>query len=150
MNYPGGSYETWTYDGNSNMTQYRTRSGVTMTCTIDNRNRDTFCDWSDITPDVSKTYDAAGRVLTISNSVASSTFTYDTANQMLSESITISGLTGAKTVAYTYDVDGNRREWGLSTSLNTVAILPCWKKRLSAVADGTRANWVRNRFVRAR
>ena len=108
MNYPGTSYETWTYDGNSNMTQYRTRSGVTMTCTIDNRNRDTFCDWSDSTPDVTKTYDAAGRVLSISNSVASSTFTYDTANQLLSESITISGLTGAKTVAYTYDVDGNR------------------------------------------
>jgi RHS repeat-associated protein len=108
MNYPGGSFETWTYDGNSNMTQYRTRSGVTMSCTIDNRNRDTFCNWSDSTPDVTKTYDAAGRVLSISNSVAASTFSYDTANQMLSESITISGLTGAKTVAYTYDVDGNR------------------------------------------
>ena len=42
------------------------------------------------------------------NSVATSAFTYDAANQMLSESITISGLTGAKTVAYTYDADGNR------------------------------------------
>ena len=108
MNYPGGSYETWTYDGNSNMTQYRTRAGVTLSCTIDNRNRDTFCDWSDSTPDVTKTYDAAGRVLSISNSVATSAFSYDSSNQMLSESITISGLTGAKTVAYTYDADGNR------------------------------------------
>jgi RHS repeat-associated protein len=108
MNYPGGSYETWTYDGNSNMTQYRTRAGVTMSCTFDNRNRDTFCDWSDSTPDVTKTYDAAGRVLSISNSVAASAFTYDAAHQMLSESITISGLSGAKTVAYTYDADGNR------------------------------------------
>ena len=108
MNYPGGSYETWTYDGNSNMTQYRTRAGVTMSCTFDNRNRDTFCDWSDSTPDVTKTYDVAGRVLSISNSVAASAFSYDAANQMLSESITISGLTGAKTVAYSYDADGNR------------------------------------------
>jgi RHS repeat-associated protein len=108
MNYPGGSYETWTYDGNSNMTQYRTRAGVTMSCTFDNRNRDTFCDWSDSTPDVTKTYDAAGRMLSLSNSVAASAFTYDAANQVLGESITISGLTGAKTVAYTYDADGNR------------------------------------------
>jgi hypothetical protein len=37
MNYPGDSYETWTYDANSNMTQYRTRAGVTMSCTFDNR-----------------------------------------------------------------------------------------------------------------
>jgi RHS repeat-associated protein len=108
MNYPSVSYETWIYYGKSNMTQNRTRAGVTMTCTIDNRNRDTFCDWSDSTPDVTKTYDAAGRVLSVSNSVATSTFTYDAANQMLSESITISGLSGAKTVAYTYDADGNR------------------------------------------
>jgi RHS repeat-associated protein len=90
------------------MTQYRTRAGVTMTCTIDNRNRDIFCDRSDSTPDVTKTFDAAGRVLSISNSVATSTFTYDAAHQMLSEGITISGLSGAKTVAYTYDADGNR------------------------------------------
>jgi hypothetical protein len=89
------------------MTQYRTRSGVTMSCTIDNRNRDTFCDWSDGTPDVTKTYDAAGRMLSLSNSVAVSAFTHDAANQMSSESITISGLTGAKTVAYTYDADSN-------------------------------------------
>lgn len=108
MTYPGGSYEEWTYDGNSNMTLYRTRSGVTMACTLDNRNRDTLCNWSDSTPDVTKTYDTAGRLLTVSNSVASSAYTYDTANQLLSEAITISGLTGAKTVAYTYDADSNR------------------------------------------
>ncbi len=47
-------------------------------------------------------------MLSISNSVAASALSYDAANQMLSESITISGLTGAKTVAYTYDADGNR------------------------------------------
>ena len=136
MNYPGGSYETWTYDANSNMTQYRTRSGVTMTCTIDNRNRDTFCDWSDSTPDVSKTYDAAGRVLSLSNSVAASTFAYDTANQLLSESITIGGLTGAKTVAYTYDVDGKR---ATLTDPNGSVIVYSYTGRnqvASIVADG--------------
>lgn len=138
MNYPGGSYETWTYDANSNMTQYRTRSGVTMTCTIDNRNWDTFCDWSDSTPDVSKTYDAAGRVLSLSNSVAASTFAYDTANQLLSESITIGGLTEAKTVAYTYDVDGNR---ATLTGPNGSVIVYSYTGRnqvASIVADGPR------------
>ena len=136
MNYPSVSYETWIYDGNSNMTQYRTRSGVTMTCTIDNRNRDTFCDWSDSTSDVSKTYDAAGRVLSLSNSVAASTFAYDTANQLLSESITIGGLTGAKTVAYTYDVDGKR---ATLTDPNGSVIVYSYTGRnqvASIVADG--------------
>jgi hypothetical protein len=47
-----------------------------MTCTIHNRNRDTFYDWSGRRTGVTKSCDAAGRVLFISTSAAASTFTY--------------------------------------------------------------------------
>ena len=96
---------------------------------------DTFCDWSDSTPDVSKTYDAAGRV-SLSNSVAASTFAHDTANQLLSESITIGGLTGANTVAYTYDVDD---KCAILTDPNVSVIVYSYTARnqvASMVADG--------------
>jgi len=86
MNYPGGSYETRTYDGNSNMTQYRTRAGVTVSCTFDSRNRETAASWSDGTPGVTTAYDAVGRVTSLQNTHASLGFTYDYAGRLLSES----------------------------------------------------------------
>lgn len=52
------------------------RTGVTLTCTPDNRNRDTFCGWSGSRTSGTKTCDAAGRVLFISTSAAAPTFTY--------------------------------------------------------------------------
>jgi YD repeat-containing protein len=86
--YPGGSgdYEAWTYIDTASTTApsfiYRARDGSTMSCTLDNRGRETFCDFSDpSTPDVTSTYDVAGRKLTYSTSVASHTYTHDLANQ---------------------------------------------------------------------
>lgn len=108
MTYPGGSYENWTFDGAGNMTLYRARNAATMTCTFDNRNRDTLCDWSDATPDVTRTYDAVGRVLTLTNSAVALAYAYDAAGQLTSETYTFSGALGTKTVGYTYDDDGNR------------------------------------------
>lgn len=109
MTYPDTSYEQWTYNHAGQVTTYRTRAGQVRTCGYDQRNRDLTCDWSDTTPDVVKTYDLAGRLLTMNNGVSNLAFTYDHANQLLSETQTIlaSGM-GAKTVAYTYDADGNR------------------------------------------
>jgi len=109
MAYPGSSSEQWSYDAAGNLAAYTARAGQVCTYTYDNRNRNTQYAWSDsITPSVTKSYDAAGRLNSLSNSVAASTYAYDVANQLLSESITITGLSGAKAVAYTYDDDGNR------------------------------------------
>lgn len=108
MIYPGGSYEQWTYDGGHNMVTYRTRGGQIMTCTLDNRNRDILCDWNDSTPDVIRTYDAVGRVLTINNTNAELTYTYDAAGQLLSEEQKILAPNLTKTVVYAYNADGLR------------------------------------------
>jgi YD repeat-containing protein len=85
MIYPGGSQETWTYDAVGNNLTYTTRAGQVRTCTIDDRNRDIHCDWSDSTPDITKTYDAAGRVLTLSTQHSTLIYTYNAANELLSE-----------------------------------------------------------------
>ena len=108
MIYPGGSREQYGYDAAGNMVSYTNRAGAVRSAVFDSRNRETQATWSDGTPGVATAYDAVGRVLSISNSVAASTFSYDAANQLLSENIAINGLTGPKTVAYTYDADGNR------------------------------------------
>jgi YD repeat-containing protein len=110
MIYPGGSHEDWAYDAVGNVTTCTTRAGQVKTCTYDNRNRNTSCDWSDSTPDVSQTFDAVGRILSMSNNVSMLTYAYDAANQLLSETqdIDIPVNLPAKTVSYGYDVDGNR------------------------------------------
>jgi hypothetical protein len=83
-------------------TIFAARAGATMTCTIDTRNRDAFCNWK-----------VGVSVHLLACSVARP-----------------SGLSGAKTMAYTYDADGNRRQWGLRTTLNPVSILARRKRRL--------------------
>jgi RHS repeat-associated protein len=108
MIYPDNSHEDYVYDAGGNMVRYTTRAGQVMSCTFDLRNRETLCDWSDATPDIAKTYDAAGRVTSLSNGVSVLTYTYDVANQLLSETQAITGAGAARTVSYTYDVDGNR------------------------------------------
>ena len=113
MIYPDASFESWSYDDAGNMVQYRARNGATMTCTIDNRNRDTFCDWSDATTDAAKTYDAVGRVTGLDNGIANLTYTYDAAGQLLTETQNPSAVAagvdpGSWTVTYAYDADGAR------------------------------------------
>lgn len=103
------SHEDWTYDAVGNVVTYTTRAGQVKTCTYDARDRDVLCDWSDSTPDVSRLYDAAGRLITIDNGSSILSYTYDAANQMLAETQNIIGAPlGAKTFNYTYDADGNR------------------------------------------
>jgi len=79
-----------------------------MTCTYDNRNRETLCDWSDGTPDVTKGYDAVGRITSINNANSELTYTYDDAGQLLSEAQKVMALAQTKTVAYAYSPDGLR------------------------------------------
>ncbi len=112
MTYPDGSYEAWIYNDTASAGQvatvYRARNATTMACTLDQRNRDLLCDWSDSTPDVVKTYDSAGRLLTLNNSVSELTYTYDMANQLTSETQHILADGAPKSVTYAYDSDGQR------------------------------------------
>lgn len=110
--YPGGSSEIVGYDAVGNLTAYTTRAGQVRTSTYDNRNRETGFSWSDSTPAVSMTYDAAGRLLTLVNSASAISYAYDVANQLSSETQQVTGGGAAKTIAYTYTADGKRQTLG--------------------------------------
>ncbi len=110
MIYPDSSHENWTYDATGNLATYTARGGQVQTFAYDNRNRNTGYSWSDgVTPAVAKSYDAAGRLLTVNNGVSTVGYGYDDGNYLLSDTQTIAGSgAGGKTIAYTHDADGNR------------------------------------------
>lgn len=138
MTYPGGSHEDWSFDAAGRLATYTTRAGQVKTCSYDVRNRDVFCDWSgDDTPDVSRTYDAAGRLLTLNNDNSALTYTYDNANQLRSETQDVTGGPGVKTVTYAYDLDGNRVTLGYPDNASTVTYTYTARNQLKEViADG--------------
>lgn len=108
LTYPDSTVESYTYDPAGNLQTYTTRAGQVKTLVYDNRNRVTSYTWSDGTPGVSYTYDAAGRLLTLSNSVSTLTYTYDDANQQLTETQNVNGSAGPMTLTYSYNLDSKR------------------------------------------
>lgn len=112
MVYPDQSFEQWTFDVVGNVSTYKTRGAQVKTCTYDDRNRQTLIDWSDATPDIINTYDAANRPLSTTSSVSMLSHTYDDANELMSETQQIMADGGPKSVLYTYDPDGNRATLG--------------------------------------
>ena len=142
MTYPDKSRELWSYDKAGNMIGYTTRAGQKATYSYDNRNRCTGYSWSDGTPSVARTYDEAGRLLSLSNSASVSDFEYDAANQLLSETQTITGKLPRK-VGYSYDADGNRATlsypgvWRVSYQYNDRNLL----KRVASGVDDTVATF---------
>ncbi len=109
MVYPDGSRESYGFDAVGNMVSYTTRADQVKTVIYDNRNRETSSSWSDgVTPAVAMSYDTAGRLLTMQSPVSSLGYSYDDANELLSETQDVSGAGGAKTVSYTWNADGNR------------------------------------------
>ena len=53
---------------------YTTRAGQIRTSVFDNRNREIQTNWSDFTPDITLTFDAAGRVLSEDNGAVALTY----------------------------------------------------------------------------
>jgi RHS repeat-associated protein len=86
-------------------TTYTTRAGQLRTSVFDSRDREIQTLWSDDTPDITRTFDAAGRVLNEDNGAVALTYTYNPANQILSETTQLSGQP-ARTVGYGYDAGG--------------------------------------------
>ena len=105
MLYPGGSREQYRYDAVGNPVGYTTRAGQIRTSVFDNRNREIQTNWSDSTPDITRSFDAAGRVLSEDNGAAALTYSYNAANQVLSETTQLTGQP-ALTVGYAYDAAG--------------------------------------------
>lgn len=112
MIYPDGSHEDYSYDAAGNLLSYKTRAGQTRTANYDSRNRATAFAWDDGTPGATSVYDAANHLLSLNSSVSALSYAYDVAGQLLSETEDINGGDGAKTVGYSYDLDGNRLTLG--------------------------------------
>lgn len=79
-----------------------------MTSSYDERNRETAQTWSSGAPGVVRVLDAAGRLISSNNGYAESSYSYDFANQLLSETQSIAGAPAAWTVGYGYNADGLR------------------------------------------
>jgi RHS repeat-associated protein len=105
MLYPGGSREQYRYDAVGHPVGYTTRAGQIRTSVFDNRNREIQTNWSDSTPDITRTFDAAGRILSEDNGAVALTYSYNAANQVLSETSQLTGQL-ARTVGYAYDGAG--------------------------------------------
>jgi RHS repeat-associated protein len=105
MLYPGGSREQYRYDAMGNPVGYTTRAGQIRTSVFDNRNREIQTNWSDSTPDITRTFDAAGRVLSEDNGAVALTYSYNAANQVLSETTQLTAQP-VRTVGYSYDAAG--------------------------------------------
>jgi RHS repeat-associated protein len=108
LTYPDNSVEDYTYDPVGNVATYTARARQVKTSTYDSRNRETGFSWSDSTPAVAKTYDVAGRLLTLNSSVSALSYTYDDANQLISETQQILPDQAPMSFSYTYDQDGRR------------------------------------------
>jgi RHS repeat-associated protein len=108
MIYPDNSHEDYSYDPVGNVATYTARAGEVRTYAHDNRNRETQSQWSDGTPTITRSYDAASRMVTLNNSISNLSYTYDDANEMFSETQQIAAGFGPKVVSYAYDADGNR------------------------------------------
>ena len=108
MTYPDGSTEQWAYNAVGAVEYYTNRAGHVRTSAFDNRNRETNYVWSDgLTPAVTRTYDAVGRLSTLNSTISQLTYSYDDANQLLAETQAITGQT-PQTLSYTYTDDGQR------------------------------------------
>jgi RHS repeat-associated protein len=143
LTYPDNSHENFGYDAVGNVATNTTRAGQVKTSTYDNRNRETGFVWNDsLTPSVTKTYDAAGRTVTMNSSISSLSYSYDGANQLLSETQNVSGGPAPKTVAYSYDANGNRLTLGYPGG-NSVSYGYTGRNRLNGITSGSiSANYV--------
>jgi RHS repeat-associated protein len=111
---PVGSWNS-TYDANANLKTLETPAGSstqtvgdgTISYGYDRMSRLTGVDYSDSTPDVSRSYDLAGRPQTMGDGSGTVTYTYDNANRLtdIARSGGGSGLNG--TFHYDYDDAGN-------------------------------------------
>lgn len=138
VTYPNGTTETYGYDPAGNVQTFTTRSGQSKTSTYDIRNREIQTNWSDNTLGVTTTYDSTGRVLTMNNNASALAFSYDAAGQVTSETQTIAGGAGPKTIGYLYDADGNRTSM-TGPDFDSLAYTYTGRGQLSSIRFGSGA-----------
>lgn len=108
---------TWnyTYDPNGNLTALETPAGSstgtvgdgTIAYGYDRMNRQTSVDYSDATPDVTRTYDLTGRPATMVDGSGTVTYTHDDADRLTAIARTGGGAGLNGNFSYGYDEAGN-------------------------------------------
>ena len=107
--YADATQDTYAYDAVGNLANFVNAASESQTLTYDSRNRPTLKSWSSNGDTEAMTYDSAGRLLTLTNSISVITNAYDDANQLAAESSTLYAQS-ARTVSYTYNLDGQRQQ----------------------------------------
>ena len=104
-----GDYEQFTYDGNSNVTQYRVRSGGLIGYGYDTLNRRISLG-SSLLADRNYSYDLLDRMLTAKFTTAAQgiTNTYDALDRLTLTSSDVGGT--AHSLSYAYDLAGQRTQ----------------------------------------
>jgi RHS repeat-associated protein len=113
--YPGGASERYSYDAAGRLSSRIDRRGVVTTYTYDSAGRLKGKAYSDGSPAVAYSYDAAGYMRSASNGTDSLTWTHDLAGRLLSEQ----SVKNSSLVEYGYDAADNR----ISVQLNGGALL---------------------------
>ncbi len=102
--FPDTTFENRTYDNVGNLVSRRTQNNTLITYTYDEINRLTKITYPD-TSTVQYSYDEDSNRVQMTDSSATTTYTYDPRSRLLSESRTINGQ--AYTLSYQYDAASN-------------------------------------------
>ncbi len=106
--YSDSTRDRYAYDAVGNLAYFTNAASEVQTIAYDSRNRPTLKSWSANGDTEAITYDSAGRLLTLTNSISVLTNSYDDANQLTAESSTLYAQS-TRTVSYTYNLDGQRQ-----------------------------------------
>ncbi len=105
--YADSTQDRYAYDAVGNLAYFTNAASEVQTLTYDSRNRPVLKTWSSNGDTEAMTYDAAGRLTVLTNSVSVITNSYDDANQLTAESSTLYAQS-TRTVSYSYNLDGQR------------------------------------------
>jgi YD repeat-containing protein len=104
-----GGNTVWTYNPDDTINTLTDARGAIATFTYNNRHLPTVVTHTlagSTTINKAFTYDAAGNRISMSDGSGATTYQYDQLSQMTSETRTFTGLTGAFSLAYTYNYTG--------------------------------------------
>ena len=139
--YADGKGPSYTYTAAGRLHSRLWARGITTTYTYDNAGSLSAVDYSDTTPGVANTYDRRGRQIAVTNGATVCNWTYNNANEPLTESYTGGPLNGV-CVSNGYDQFLRRTNLSaLSANSKLLSTIYAYDpvSRLFAVSDGTNA-----------
>lgn len=134
LTYPDATTERYSYDGAGNIKTFTNRAGNVESFIFDKRNRETQHSWSANGETVTRDYFSTNWPKFENGATSQLSFGYNAAGEIISTTQTLSGLS-AKTISYTYDLDGNRADITYPNGLNYDYTYTN-RNQLSSINDG--------------